>query len=108
MQPKDNQFVKLRKQKLTKLRDLGIDPYPIKSERSHLISEVLEGREEWIASEREVTLAGRLVAMRRQGKLGLATLRTPVERSRFTWPKTLWEKRTTSFSSSVTPAISFR
>lgn len=74
MQPKDNQFIQLRKQKLAKLISEGIDPYPVKSERSHLIADVLEGRDEWIASEREVTLAGRLVAMRRQGKLGFGNL----------------------------------
>ncbi len=74
MQPKDNQFIQLRKQKLGRLSDAGIDPYPVKSERSHLISEVLQGRDEWIASEREVSLVGRLVAMRRQGKLGFGNL----------------------------------
>lgn len=74
MQPKDNQLIQLRKQKLAKLRDAGIDPYPIQSERSHRISEVLDDREAWVSSEREVILAGRLVAMRRQGKLGFGDL----------------------------------
>lgn len=74
MQPKDNQFIQLRKQKLAKLHAAGIDPYPVKSERSNLVSEVLKNQEEWIASEREVTLAGRLVAMRRQGKLGFGNI----------------------------------
>ncbi len=74
MQPKDNQFIQLRKQKLAKLLEAGINPYPVKSERSHPVSAVLEGRDEWIAEAREVTLAGRLVAMRRQGKLGFGNL----------------------------------
>lgn len=74
MQPKDNQFIQLRKQKLAKLLEAGINPYPVRSERSHLIAEVLEDRDAWIADACEVTLAGRLVAMRRQGKLGFGNL----------------------------------
>ncbi len=74
MQPKDNQLIQLRKQKLAKLRDAGINPYPIESERSHRIAEVLKDRETWVSCEQEVTLAGRLVAMRRQGKLGFGDL----------------------------------
>jgi len=70
----DNQFIKLRKEKLGKIRALGIDPYPASSERSHTISEVLEDRESWISGQKTVTLTGRLIAMRRQGKLGFGNL----------------------------------
>ncbi|MCB5224554.1 MAG: lysine--tRNA ligase [Candidatus Cloacimonadaceae bacterium] len=74
MRPKDNQLIQLRKQKLAKLIEAGIDPYPIASERSHRVAEVLENKETWVESEQEVTLTGRLVAMRRQGKLGFGDL----------------------------------
>ncbi|HNQ42932.1 MAG TPA: lysine--tRNA ligase, partial [Candidatus Cloacimonadota bacterium] len=70
----DNQFIKLRKEKLAKIRELGIDPYPVESARTHTIGDVLQNREDWIASEETVTLAGRLVAMRRQGKIGFGNL----------------------------------
>lgn len=70
----ENQFIKLRKEKLGKIRALGIDPYPGQSERSHKISEVLVQRESWIENEQPVTLTGRLVAMRRQGKIGFGNL----------------------------------
>lgn len=71
---RDNQFVQLRRQKLDKLRTAGIEPYPIESSRTHPISAVLTSREDWIDSQREVCLAGRLVAMRRQGKLGFGNI----------------------------------
>ncbi|MFA5282741.1 MAG: hypothetical protein WC368_08530, partial [Candidatus Cloacimonadaceae bacterium] len=41
----DNQFVKLRKEKLAKIRALGIDPYPVQSERSHKIGDILEDKD---------------------------------------------------------------
>lgn len=74
MQSKDNQFIQLRKQKLGKIITAGIDPYPVRSSRTHQISEVLSDKDGWISSGQEVSLTGRLVAMRRQGKLGFGNL----------------------------------
>ena len=70
----DNQFIKLRKEKLARIRELGIDPYPVESSRTHMVGDVLQDKETWISSETSVTLAGRLVAMRRQGKIGFGNL----------------------------------
>lgn len=74
MQQKPNQFITLRKEKLAKIKALGIDPYPVESFRSHLVSALLADKEGFITSEKELTIAGRLVAMRRQGKLGFGNL----------------------------------
>jgi len=74
MQSRDNQFIQLRKQKLGKIIAAGIDPYPVRSSRTHQISEVLADKDGWISSGQEVSLTGRLVAMRRQGKLGFGNL----------------------------------
>ena len=74
MQANQNQFVKLRKEKLAKIKALGIQPYPVESSRSHMIAETLEDKDTWISSEQELTLAGRLVAMRRQGRLGFGNI----------------------------------
>lgn len=71
---KPNQFIQLRLAKLEKLRELGIDPYPVRSDRSHKIALILQDRQAWIDSNQEVILCGRLVAMRRQGKLGFGNL----------------------------------
>jgi hypothetical protein len=70
----ENQFIKLRKEKLEKIRALGIDPYPSSSERTHRIAEVLEDRESRIEQAQTVTLTGRLIAMRRQGKIGFGNI----------------------------------
>ncbi len=74
MQPNQNQFIKLRKEKLEKIRALGIQPYPVQSSRSHMIAEVLQDKDSWIQSAQELCLAGRLIAMRRQGRLGFGNI----------------------------------
>lgn len=74
MDASTNQLLKLRREKLQKIIEQGINPYPIESKRSHYIGELLEDRENWIKSEQKVTICGRLVAMRRQGKLGFGNL----------------------------------
>lgn len=70
----ENQFIKLRKEKLAKIRALSIDPYPVQSERSHKIAELLADQDGFVESSTKVTLAGRLVAMRRQGKIGFGNI----------------------------------
>ncbi len=74
MLQKPNQFIRLRQEKLEKIKALGIDPYPVESSRSHVISSLLNDKDSWIANDTEVTIAGRLVAMRRQGKIGFGNI----------------------------------
>jgi lysyl-tRNA synthetase class 2 len=69
-----NQLLKLRREKLQKIIDAGIDPYPVASKRTHKIGELLTDKDNWIASEQQVAICGRLVAMRRQGKLGFGNV----------------------------------
>jgi len=69
-----NQLHLLRREKLQKIINKGIAPYPIKSERSHFIQEVQYDKDSWIVSEKVVIICGRLVAMRRQGKLGFGNV----------------------------------
>jgi lysyl-tRNA synthetase class 2 len=64
--------------KLSELRSAGVDPYPVRFDRTHTSAEVLEHWGEIEAgSETEdvVRVAGRIVLLRRQGKLTFATLR---------------------------------
>ena len=53
---KPNQFIQLRLQKLARLRELGVDPYPVISKRSHKIGQVLRDRENWIESNTSYSL----------------------------------------------------
>lgn len=71
---KPNQFIQLRKEKLEKIKTLGIDPYPIESHRTNYIADLLEDKENWLNNPGEVTITGRLNSMRRQGKIGFGDL----------------------------------
>jgi lysyl-tRNA synthetase class 2 len=68
-----------RRQKLERLRQRGIDPYPSGYHRSHTTRQALEllEKQEKKGTERAtgVSLAGRLTAMRRMGKTSFADLR---------------------------------
>ncbi|MFA7662741.1 MAG: lysine--tRNA ligase [Patescibacteria group bacterium] len=63
-----------RLEKLSKLRDKGINPYPAKVERTHLISEVLDNFEKFEKKANVVILVGRLRSMRTHGNLSFANL----------------------------------
>ena len=58
-----------RLRKLELLKERGIDPYPATTARDHAIAAVLERFDELAESEQEVTLAGRVMALRGQGAL---------------------------------------
>ncbi|HEX9259768.1 MAG TPA: lysine--tRNA ligase [Acidimicrobiales bacterium] len=64
--------------KLAQLREAGIEPYPYRFDRTHSLAEV---REAWAdlgpgtETDRRVSVAGRLMLIRRQGKLTFATMR---------------------------------
>lgn len=61
------QIREIRIEKANKLRGMGIDPYPAKSERSHKINEIVENYEKY--ENQEVILAGRLMSWREHGHL---------------------------------------
>ena len=62
-----------RLRKLETLRQLGVDPYPAKSTRTHMCSEVLARYDE--LAGQEVVVAGRIVSIRSFGKLAFIKLR---------------------------------
>ena len=62
-----------RLRKLEALRQLGVDPYPAKSARTHACAEVLEEYDE--LAGHEVVVAGRIVSIRSFGKLAFIKLR---------------------------------
>jgi lysyl-tRNA synthetase class 2 len=58
-----------RLEKLDRLRESGIDPYPLRSERTHTTAEAIAAFEEaGDDSDIEVTVAGRLLSVRDMGK----------------------------------------
>ena len=62
-----------RLRKLSEIKELGIDPYPAKSNRSEKIGNVLANFSEF--DGREVTLVGRIMAIRSFGKLVFIKIR---------------------------------
>jgi lysyl-tRNA synthetase class 2 len=68
LMPFDDELLKKRQD----LIDKGIDPYPYSFERSHTISEVRQRQEELM--DKDVTIAGRLVAYRGKGKMIFADI----------------------------------
>ncbi|HHV62607.1 MAG TPA: lysine--tRNA ligase [Firmicutes bacterium] len=68
-----NELMRVRRAKLAKLRESGIDPFGERFERTHLIADVLENFESLESQEDgKVVIAGRLVAMRGHGKATFA------------------------------------
>ncbi|MDD5291747.1 MAG: lysine--tRNA ligase [Candidatus Omnitrophica bacterium] len=59
-----NDIIKQRKDKLKLFKDKGIETYPHKFSRTHLISEILNNFQE----NQQITIAGRLIAKRAHGK----------------------------------------
>ena len=76
----DNELVKVRLEKLERLRSRGIEPYPHRYDRTHTSQEAVslfESHEEGAGSETttdEVSVAGRIVALRGMGKVTFADL----------------------------------
>lgn len=63
-----DELIKTRVQKLTDLREKGINPYPYRFVRTHVISEAREDFEKLAADKNTVRLAGRIMLKRKMGK----------------------------------------
>ena len=71
-------LMQARLEKLRRLREEGIDPYPPRFSRSHSIGEVIAGFSSLAIEEHsgeQVMIAGRLIALRRMGKAVFLDLR---------------------------------
>ncbi len=58
-----------RIKKLETLKKAGIEPYPVKTKRTHTIEQALAGFEDFSKSKKKTTLAGRIRSIREQGAL---------------------------------------
>jgi lysyl-tRNA synthetase, class II len=67
-----NQLVEIRKEKIEKLKEMGFNPFPYHFERSHQSSEVKDNFEK--LEGKEVSVAGRIMAVRLMGKASFCHL----------------------------------
>src|SRR5271154_6228086 len=67
-------LIKERQKKLDAIREAGIDPYPARVARSFEIARALADFDELEKSARVVSLAGRVMALRDQGKIVFADI----------------------------------
>ncbi|MBU6447361.1 lysine--tRNA ligase [Patescibacteria group bacterium] len=67
-------IIEFRKKKLAKLKELGIDPYPSKTNRTHSNAQALEKFDHLAQSKATITLVGRIRSWRTQGKIIFANI----------------------------------
>ncbi|MFA7253639.1 MAG: lysine--tRNA ligase [Patescibacteria group bacterium] len=70
----EKELIKNRLDKLEEIKKLGVNPYPEKSNRCCVISEIRANRDKIIDEKEEVAVDGRLMALRGHGKLIFADL----------------------------------
>ncbi len=73
MQP-ESQIIGLKKQKLQKIINFGVNPFPNRSKRTYKINVLRENQDEFIKLPQKVFICGRLDAMRRQGRIGFGNV----------------------------------
>jgi lysyl-tRNA synthetase class 2 len=67
--------LQIRLDKLRRLRELGVEPYPYRFSPSHGVPELIAAAEPLLADEPEVSVAGRIVALRDMGKAAFAHIK---------------------------------
>ena len=68
-EPSHNEQEEQRRGKLEQLRSMGVNPYPVSFDKSHDAKTILDGfREADADSFKDVSVAGRIMTMRRMGK----------------------------------------
>ncbi|MFQ6607113.1 MAG: lysine--tRNA ligase [Fidelibacterota bacterium] len=60
------QIIQIRKEKVARLREMGINPYPYTFDRTHLAKEILNNYRQ--LEGKTVSTAGRIISLRRMGK----------------------------------------
>jgi len=70
----EKELIENRLKKLEELKQLGVNPYPSRSDRNYMAADVHAKQEQLIKSEEEITVAGKIMARRGHGKLAFADL----------------------------------
>ena len=85
----------VRTEKLSLLRDFGMDPFPASIPRTNTISEAIDSFETYEQSGQSMALVGRVMSLRGQGAIMFATLFDGTDRFQAVFKKdeidTFWE-----------------
>lgn len=76
----EEEIIALRKEKLERLRERGIDPYPHRAERSHTAQQALDLLGDGAETKDVVSVAGRITALRNMGKASFLDIRDSTNR----------------------------
>lgn len=63
-----HELLRIRREKLNKLRELGVEPFPYSFKRTHRAQEILDRFDDLEKSGETVALAGRIMSLRLMGK----------------------------------------
>ncbi|HEX9640967.1 MAG TPA: lysine--tRNA ligase, partial [Candidatus Krumholzibacteria bacterium] len=69
-----HRLIQQRHEKLQRLEELGVTPFPYRFDRTHALAELLEVGEAMVDGEQKVRVAGRLMSFRRHGKTAFGHL----------------------------------
>jgi lysyl-tRNA synthetase class 2 len=75
-----SELIRTRLEKARQLRAKGVNPYPYRFERTHAVSELLDDFDALAEKEAVVRVAGRLMLIRKMGKVFFADLRDQTEK----------------------------
>ena len=78
--PGEEELIQQRREKLSRLRARGIDPYPPRVARTHSAADAIAAYERWESNGSggeppDVTIAGRITSMRNMGKMAFVDTR---------------------------------
>ena len=94
-----NDQVMARLAKLDKFKEMGVDAYPHKFNRTHDSKVLKENKDALMVTKQPVAFAGRVVRFNRKGiaraRCALCTSRTAMAACRLWLPVTKWAKKTT-------------
>jgi lysyl-tRNA synthetase class 2 len=74
MEQELSEILRVRREKLQKIKNAGIDPFPYRYSRTHMTSEIIAGFENLSKTEETVKIAGRIISWRGHGKTIFAHL----------------------------------
>lgn len=88
-EPNLDPVMKVRREKLEKLIEMGVNPFPYNFKRTHTISEIYKGFDEFSENETEIVTSGRITSIRLMGKAAFVHFQDLDERMQLYFKKNI-------------------